>query len=478
MLAQLTLTPALPKTPGATHLLMLLPKSKSLPKDLPYSELFTAVLKRRDMKPDELVKSAISANADNGSLVVWAMLDFDKDTFAQQVQVRKAMQLLLEEQPKQITIVVLGNEAQRQRAAELAVYGAWVNGALLPVNKKKDERKALKKIELVGYSGKFENIKAQAEGNLLCRELTVLPPNELTPAAYRTRIGKLAQQHGWTHEEFDLKKLRKMGAGAFVAVAQGSADDDAAIVHLSYKHPKANQTVALVGKGICFDTGGHNLKPARYMHNMHEDMNGSAVALGILLAATQSKLAVNIDCWVALAQNHISPKAYKQNDIVTALNGTTIEVIHTDAEGRMVLSDTLTLASRAKPDLMIDFATLTGSMATALGARYSGVFATSDELAQRAVNVGKQSGERLCAFPQDEDYEPALDSKVADIKQCTLDGDADHILATRFLKRFVEKDVPWLHVDLSASRCEGGLGAVASEVTGFGVAWGLGMLQK
>jgi leucyl aminopeptidase len=478
MLAQLTQTLALTNVSNATHLLVLLPKSKILPKEVPHSELFAAVVKRRDMKPDELAKSAISASANNGSFVAWAMIDFEKDTFAQQVQVRKALQLLLEEQPKQITIVVLGDEAQRQRSAELAVYGAWVNGALLPVHKKKDERKPLKKIELIGYSGKFENLKAQAEGNLLCRELTVLPPNVLTPAIYRTRIDKLAQQQGWAHEEFDLKKLRKMGAGAFVAVAQGSADEDAAIVHLSYKHPKAKQTVALVGKGICFDTGGHNLKPARYMNNMHEDMNGSAVALGILLAATQSKLPVNIDCWLALAQNHISPKAYKQNDIVTALNGTTIEVIHTDAEGRMVLADTLTLASRAKPDLMIDFATLTGSMAAALGARYSGVFATSDELAQRAVSTGKQSGERLCAFPQDEDYEAGLDSKVADIKQCTLDGDADHILATRFLKRFVEKDVPWLHVDLSASRCEGGLGIVAHDVNGFGVAWGLGMLQK
>jgi leucyl aminopeptidase len=125
---------------------------------------------------------------------------------------------------------------------------------------------------------------------------------------------------------------------------------------------------------------------------------------------------------------------------------------------------------------MIDFATLTGSMATALGARYSGVFGTREDLLQRAVDLGRQMGERLCAFPQDEDYEADLDSKVADIKQCTLAGEADHILATRFLRRFVEHDVPWLHVDLSASRCEGGLGIVASDVTGFGVAWGLKML--
>jgi leucyl aminopeptidase len=302
------------------------------------------------------------------------------------------------------------------------------------------------------------------------------PPNALTPELYRGRIKKLARQKGWKLEEFDMKELRKMGAGAFVAVAQGSDPEDAAIVHLTYKHPKAKKTVALVGKGICFDTGGHNLKPSRYMLNMHEDMNGSAVALGILLAATQQNLDVNIDCWLAIAQNHISPKAYKQNDIVKALNGTTIEIVHTDAEGRMVLADTLTLASRAKPDIMIDFATLTGSMAVALGGRYSGVLG-SDILLRQAVEAGQQSGERVCAFPMDEDYESALESKVADIKQCTLDGEADHILAARFLKHFVEHETPWLHMDISASRCEGGLGIVSDEVSGFGVGWGLRMLQ-
>ncbi|MBI1887926.1 MAG: leucyl aminopeptidase family protein [Nitrosomonadales bacterium] len=476
MLAQLTFSQTLHAT---THLLVLFPKNRALPKGLPQNELLTAVLKRRDMKADELAKFPVAANTADGMLVTWAMLDDDKDNFAQQVQVRKALQLLLDEHPRKLSIVMLGNEQQRQCAAEMAVYSAWVNGSPLPVHKKKDERKPLQKIMLVGSVDHkpFDALRAKASGNLLCRELTALPPNELTPGIYRKRVQKLARGNGWQHEEFDMKLLRKMGAGAFVAVAQGSDPEDAAIVHLSYQHPKAKQTVALVGKGICFDTGGHNLKPSRYMHNMHEDMNGSAVALGILLAATQNKLPVNLDCWLALAQNHISPKAYKQNDIVKALNGTNIEVIHTDAEGRMVLADTLTLASRGKPDWMIDFATLTGSMAVALGDRYSGVLGNRDELVQRAVSVGKQCGERLCAFPLDEDYEAALDSKVADIKQCTLDGGADHILATRFLKRFVEHDVPWLHVDLSASRCEGGLGSVASDVTGFGVAWGLGMLQ-
>jgi leucyl aminopeptidase len=213
------------------------------------------------------------------------------------------------------------------------------------------------------------------------------------------------------------------------------------------------------------------------MHGMHEDMNGSAVSLGILLAATRASLPLNIDCWLALAQNHISPKAYKQNDVVTALNGTTIEIIHTDAEGRMVLADTLTLAAREKPDLIVDFATLTGSMATALGARYSGIFSNREKLVEQALAAGKISGERVCAFPLDADYEEGLESQIADIKQCSMEGEADHILAARFLMRFIE-DAPWLHVDLSASNCKGGLGAVTSDVNGFGVGWGMALLRN
>jgi leucyl aminopeptidase len=344
---------------------------------------------------------------------------------------------------------------------------------LLPQRKKKSDAKPLKTIALFGYrpADGFAQAQAVAEGNVLCRELTVTAPNELTPGAYRKRLATLAKTQGWTREEYDFKKLKRMGAGAFCAVAQGSDEADAAIVRLRYRPRGAIKTVALVGKGICFDTGGHNLKPARYMQGMHEDMNGSAVALGILTAATEAKLKVNIDCWLALAQNHLSPRAYKQNDIVTALNGTTIEIVHTDAEGRMVLADTLTMAARAKPDVMVDFATLTGSMHVALGTRYSGIFATSDELAEFALQAGVTSGERVCAFPMDEDYDSALDSTVADVKQCTLDGEADHILAARLLQRFTDK-TPWIHMDLSAHGCKGGLGAVATDCTGFGVAWG------
>ena len=465
---------------GFSHLLFVLPfkAGQGLPADIPCAGRLRAVLARRGAKFADLCGEPVSADLEHGGVAAWVALDGGKSRFEQQTALRKALQLLLREHPRELAVAVFGGEEERRNGAQTALYGAWVNGAPLPVRKRKGEKKLLSRIALYGYRDRegFASLRAQAEGNLLARELTMLPANELTPGLYRERIRKLAREHGWELEEYDLRRLRKIGAGAFVAVAQGSAEEDAAIVRLRYAPDKARGRVALVGKGICFDTGGHNLKPARYMHGMHEDMNGSAVALGLLLAATRSGLDRAVDCWLALAQNHISPSAYKQNDVVTALNGTTIEVVHTDAEGRMVLADTLTLAAKEKPGLIVDFATLTGGCVTALGTRYSGVFGNREALLAAALEAGRESGERVCAFPLDADYEEALESKIADVKQCTLEGEADHILAARFLQRFVD-DTPWLHVDLSASNCKGGLGAVAEDVTGFGVGLGLALLR-
>ncbi|HAJ71394.1 MAG TPA: peptidase M17, partial [Methylophilaceae bacterium] len=181
---------------------------------------------------------------------------------------------------------------------------------------------------------------------------------------------------------------------------------------------------------------------------------------------------------LAIAQNHIGPSAYKQNDVIVALNGMTIEVVHTDAEGRMVLADTLTLTSRQKPDVIMDFATLTGSMHTALGDRMSGVISNRPALACQAVGAGVSSGERVVSFPFDEDYDSDLDSDIADIKQCTLEGGADHIHAARFMAKFIEHEVPWLHVDLSSYNRKEGLGAVQSSVNGFGVGLGLALIKQ
>ena len=469
------------------QLLVILPKQdklsgKTLNQHSFYGkDTLEALLLRRKMKSGEICGDPVSANLENGSLCAWVIVDLKKPVFEQQACIRKALKLLLDEGPKVIQIGVYGNAKEKRKLAELAVFVTWVNGAMLPsrkTNKEKTSRNKLAKIILYGYkdASGFTLLRSKAEGNILSRELTVLPPNELTPDLYCSRIKKLAKSEGWKYEKYDLKKLRKIGAGAFVAVAQGSDSEDAGIVHLQRRVKGSDKTVALVGKGICFDTGGHNLKPARYMYGMHEDMNGSAVALGIFLAATRASLDVNIDCWLAIAQNHIGPRAYKQNDVVTALNGDTIEIINTDAEGRMVLADTLSLATKKNPDVVIDFATLTGTMWVALGSRYSGIFSNNDNLTQQAVDSGKLCGERVVAFPMDSDYKIALKSTIADIKQCSMEPEADHILAALFLSRFVGK-TPWIHMDLSASRNTGGLGAVGSDVTGFGVGWGLQMIQ-
>lgn len=457
------------------HVLFVLPQAR--PEALPFAAVLDAKLARTRGKYAELGKHALSAELPHGALAAWVVLDDGMTPFARLDALRRALAPLLAESPQQLAIAVYGEASQRVPAASQALYCAWVNGTPLPTRKRKDKARPLKKIALYGADGDFAAARASAAGNLLARRLTHMPPNELTPGRYRKLVRELAAEHGWRHEEYDLRKLRRLGAGAFVAVAQGSEPEDAAIVRLTYAPKQAQKFLALVGKGICFDTGGHNLKPARYMHGMHEDMNGSAVALGTLLAATQAALPVKIDCWLAIAQNHISPRAYKQNDVVTALNGTTIEIVHTDAEGRMVLADTLTLASRARPDLLLDYATLTGSMITALGNRYSGVLGNRPALLCRAAGAGRQSGERVCAFPFDEDYDEALESRIADVRQCTLEGEADHILAARFLSRFVEHDTPWLHVDLAASNCKGGLGAVADDTSGFGVGFSLELLR-
>ncbi len=448
------------------------------------SDAAQAALLRKGKKPRDLAKDIPVLDLPGGCLSAWVRLDENGSGFAWHSALRRALKPLLEEHPESLHIAAHGGEAFRERAARAAAYVAWLNGAGLPSWKSGKAPKPLRRVDLHGVSDlDLGREQALAEGNTLCRILTLLPPNHLTPASYRARVRELAKQEGWGIEEYDVKRLRKLKAGAFLAVARGSGHEDAAIVRLRYAgeakgvRRKAGNTIALVGKGICFDTGGHNLKPARYMHNMHDDMNGSAVALGILLAATRLRLPVNLEVWLAIAQNHLSPEAYTQNEVVTALNGATIEIVHTDAEGRMVLADTLALAAKEKPQAILDFATLTGSMTTALGERMSGVISNRDELAARAVAAGRACGERVVAFPMPEDYDEALDSSVADVKQCTLEGEADHILAARFLNRFVG-DTPWLHVDLSASRCKGGLGAAASDITGFGVGLGLTLLQE
>ena len=454
--------------------------------ELPYKE----VLARRAEKPGVDPAAPFITELPNArdTRVSLARIERGMTAFEQLTLARKlvAAHWVGETPPASVAIVTAGFSSETAAPLIEAVAAALLARAHgLPSYKSgKKPARALKTIEIFTAPAGLDlrRTLAEAAGNHLARSLTVLPPNELTPAHYRERIEALAKQHGWRMRFLDIKTLRRMKAGAFLAVAQGSAAQDDGIVHLRYEPSTTVKTkgkkpaLALVGKGICFDTGGHNLKPAKHMMGMHEDMAGSAVALGTLLALTQLKVDFPVDCWLALAQNMISPKAYKQNDVVTALNGTTIEVVHTDAEGRMVLADTLALACRAKPGFIIDYATLTGTCVYALGTRYSGAFTNRGELIHSLINAGVDSGERVWPFPTDRDYDTALDSDIADIKQCTLEGDPDHILAARFLNRFVDEKIPWLHLDLAAASHKGGLAHVPSATTGFGVRYTLQLL--
>ncbi|HEY0907090.1 MAG TPA: leucyl aminopeptidase family protein [Methylophilus sp.] len=450
--------------------------------ELPGSYIFSASVEKKCLRLNktlqQMLKVPFTVETEGGVLLSLVHIPAAQSVFQRQTLFRQALTPLLKEGPDTLAICLYGEGVLADEAG-IAAYVALLNQQDLPADKQEHHYQPLTQIGFFGVRqpDHLAAIEAIVAGNTLCRQLTMLAPNRLTPEVYREKLRTAAIEHQWEYQAWDQAALREMGAGAFVAVAQGSLPQDAALVKLSYRHPDAKRTLALVGKGICFDTGGHNLKSARYMQGMHQDMNGSAVALGIMTAISQQQLPIHVDCWLALAQNHIGPQAYKQNDIVRALNGTTIEVVHTDAEGRMVLADTLTLASRAQPDVILDFATLTGSMQTALGSRMSGVIANRPALAAAMVVAGDRSGERVVAFPYAEDYDAALESQVADILQCTLDSDADHILAARFLGKFIEADIPWCHVDLSAYTHKDGLGAVSSEVNGFGVALGLQWLH-
>jgi leucyl aminopeptidase len=317
------------------------------------------------------------------------------------------------------------------------------------------------------------------QGNHLARWLTTLPPNVLDSRGYRRAIGELSRRERWSMTFFNESALKRLGAGAFLAVSRANEHRDAGIVHLRYRARAgrtARRRVALVGKGICFDTGGVNLKTHKGMYTMHEDMQGSAVALGVLLALSRLQAPFDVDCWLALSENQIGPHAYRPQEVVRALNGITIQVAHSDAEGRMVLADTLALAAREQPDLIIDFATLTGACVQALTERYSGAFTNRPQWHAALEQAGRASGERVWPFPMDEDFDTDLDSSVADILQCTPDSKGDHILAARFLNRFVPPAIAWIHLDLAASNRSGGLAHIASDFTGFGVRYATHLL--
>jgi leucyl aminopeptidase len=437
--------------------------------------------KQSDLKKND--SSPVEIDLPNKILshVVFSVIESTINSFDLLTLARKMVASTSASNPLQLGLVVSGfNDEESERIAEALISAALAAAAEMPNFKsEKKTPSRLNKLTLFGFSARhcFKQSFAMAEGNALTRNLSMLPPNKLTPTEYLKEIKVLARENKWKLEFYDETTLKKKKAGAFLAVSQGSPKADAGIVRLRYTPKTARgKKVFLVGKGICYDTGGTNLKPANYMFGMHEDMQGSAVALGTLLALSKLNYNRPVECWMALAMNHIGPKAYKPNDVITASDGTTIEVVHTDAEGRMVLSDTLALASKEKPSLILDYATLTGACMYAIGTSYSGVFTNRKEWHADLIKAGEDSGERVWPFPLDEDFDDMIKSDIADVKQCSQESGVDHILASRFLQRFVKHDTPWVHMDLSSSSKKGGLAHIPTDTIGFGVRYSINLL--
>ncbi len=443
------------------------------------------LLKRRqelDLKKADTSPVIIDLPNKNSSHVSYAAIEASISSFELLTLARKLVAAHSSINPAQLGLLVSGfNKVESERIAEALISAVLARAATMPTYKSdKQTVSRLSKLSLFGVraSHGFKQSFAVADGNALTRSLSILPPNKLTPTEYLKKVKELARENKWKLEFYDESILKKKKAGAFLAVSQGSPKADSGIIRLRYSPKKATKgkKVFLVGKGICYDTGGVNLKPANYMYGMHEDMQGSAVALGTLLALTKMNFNRPVECWMALAMNHIGPKAYKPNDVITASDGTTIEIIHTDAEGRMVLSDTLALASKEKPSLILDFATLTGGCMYSIGTSYSGVFTNKKEWHADLIKAGEDSGERVWPFPLDEDFDEMIKSDIADVKQCSQESGVDHILASRFLQRFVKNDTPWVHMDLSSSNKKGGLAHIPTDTIGFGVRYSVNLL--
>jgi len=466
---------------GIDHLLLILPAKipAALWRKIPQGSKVQALMHRRAPGKTPAISTRIN-NKRQTALHVGTM-DADASAFEVLTFGRKMVAAALSEKAGTIGIWVLGFDTETQesivaRVTAAALAAAWS----MPTFKSGPRPAMIKSIKVVGLDQKTDLSRelAEAEGNNLARWLTALPPNKLDATSYVALLRELAKRNGWHFKKYGVRELKKMGAGAFLAVAQGNADDSAAIVRLRYrpKSKTARPVLTLVGKGIIFDTGGINLKPFTSMLDMHIDMGGSAVAVANLLTITRMKRPEAVDCWLAITENRTGPTAYKSQDVITALNGKTIQTIHTDAEGRMALADALVLACKDKPDLIIDYATLTGACMNAVTTRYSGVFTNRPRWHPILKRAGRDSGERVWPFPIGAEFIEDLKSDTADLQQCAPNGGGDHILAGSFLNEFVDKKIPWVHVDLSACKRKGGLAHISTDITGFGVRYTMNLL--
>ena len=295
----------------------------------------------------------------------------------------------------------------------------------------------------------FERAVIIAESTLLTRDLVNTPSNLLDPETYAAVMEEVAMQTGLQVEVYDEKYLEANGFGGIIAVGKGSARPPR-LVHLVWHGGEgaSSRAIALVGKGITFDTGGISLKPASNMEEMISDMGGSAAQLGAIAAAARLKLPVRVEAWLPLAENMPSGSASRPGDVITHYGGITSEVLNTDAEGRLVLADALARASEDEPDYIIEVATLTGAQMVALGKRTTAVMG-SEEFRDRVAALGRRVGENAWAMPLLEEQEAELTSPVADVRNVHNSRNGGMLYAGLYLSRFVHENSQWVHMDIA-----------------------------
>src|SRR4030081_1261860 len=303
------------------------------------------------------------------------------------------------------------------------------------------------------------------DGVIIARELVNEPPNVLYPVEFARRAGQL-RKLGVNVEILDVKAMTKLGMGALLGVAQGSTQPGRTVIMRWNGGKRGDQPVAFIGKGVCFDTGGISIKPSASMEDMKGDMGGAACVVGLMHALAARKAKVNAVGAIGLVENMPDGAAQRPGDIVTSMSGQTIEIINTDAEGRLVLADVLWyVAKKFKPKFMVDLATLTGAIMVALGTEYAGLFCNNDELAERLGKVGLETGEKVWRMPLGPEYDKQIDSQFADMKN-TGPRNGGSITAAQFLQRFVD-DTPWAHLDIAGT-------AMGAPKTDINHSWGSG----
>ena len=314
----------------------------------------------------------------------------------------------------------------------------------------------------------WEAGQAVADGVMLARDLINEPPNVLHPEEFARRAGQL-RRIGVSVDILDAAAMKRLEMGALLGVAQGSAHEPRTVIMRWNGGKRGTPPVAFVGKGVCFDTGGISIKTAGGMEDMKGDMAGAATVTGLMHALAAREAKVNAVGAIGLVENMPDGNAYRPGDILRTMSGQTIEVVNTDAEGRLVLADVLHyVATKHKPKFMVDLATLTGAIVVALGQVHAGLFANDDELAARLIAAGEATGERLWRMPMGEEYDKQIDSKFADMKNSGgRPGGA--ITAAQLLARFVGK-TPWAHIDIAGT----GMGSPQTETnrswgSGYGV---------